>query len=58
MNTSAETGVSERFTWINTNLMAGTLPDIVMMYFLGPDITNAADLVYNFNDDLAKPKPI
>ena len=51
------TGVSERFTWINTNLMAGTLPDIVMMYFPGPDITNAADLVYNFNDDLAKPNP-
>ncbi len=51
------TGVAERFTWINTNLMAGTLPDLVMIYFPGPDITNAADLVYNFNDDLAQPNP-
>lgn len=50
-------GVAERFAWINTNLLAGTLPDIVLMYFPGPDITNAADLIYNFNDDLAQPNP-
>ncbi|MCB9452342.1 MAG: extracellular solute-binding protein [Anaerolineaceae bacterium] len=51
------TGVAERFAWINTNLLAGTLPDIVLMYFPGPDITNAVDLVYNFNEDLAQPNP-
>lgn len=51
------TGVAERFTWINTNLMAGTLPDIVLMYFPGPDITNAVDLIYDFNPDLDKPNP-
>lgn len=51
------TNVTERFTWINTNLLAGTLPDIVMIYFPGPDITNAADLIYNFEDDLAQPNP-
>ena len=51
------TNVSERFTWINTNLLAGTLPDVVMIYFPGPDVTNAVDLVYNFADDLQQPNP-
>ncbi|MBZ0286610.1 MAG: ABC transporter substrate-binding protein, partial [Anaerolineae bacterium] len=51
------TGVAERFTWINTNLLAGTLPDIVLMYFPGPDITNAAELIYDFGPDLANPNP-
>jgi raffinose/stachyose/melibiose transport system substrate-binding protein len=51
------TSVTERFTWINTNLMAGTLPDMVMIYFPGPDIINALDLLYNFEDDLHQPNP-
>ncbi|MCK6576917.1 MAG: extracellular solute-binding protein [Anaerolineae bacterium] len=51
------TNVSERFTWINTNLLAGTLPDAVMIYFPGPDVYNAADLLYNFGDDLQQANP-
>jgi len=51
------TNVAERFTWINTNLLAGTMPDIVMIYFPGPDVYNAVDLLYNFEDDLAQANP-
>jgi raffinose/stachyose/melibiose transport system substrate-binding protein len=51
------TNVSERFTWINTNLLAGTLPDLVMIYFPGPDVYNAVDLLYNFAEDLQQPNP-
>lgn len=51
------TSVPERFTWINTNLLAGTLPDAVMIYFPGPDVTNALDLLYNFSDDLQQANP-
>ncbi|MCL4251668.1 MAG: extracellular solute-binding protein [Anaerolineae bacterium] len=51
------TSVAERFTWINTNLLAGTLPDAVMIYFPGPDVFNAVDLLYNFQDDLGQANP-
>ncbi len=51
------TSVPEQFTWINTNLLAGTLPDIVMIYFPGADILGAGDLIYDFNPDLDKPNP-
>jgi hypothetical protein len=51
------TNVTERFTWINTNLLAGTLPDAVMIYFPGQDITNAVDLIYDFSEDLQQPNP-
>lgn len=51
------TNIGEQFTWISTNLAAGTLPDIVMMYFPGPDIYNAFDLVYDLSDELQQPNP-
>jgi len=48
--------VPERFTWIKTHMLAGTLPDVVMIYFPGDDYKDA-DLVYDFADDMQKPNP-
>jgi len=48
--------VPERFTWIKTHMLAGTLPDVVMIYFPGDDFKDP-DLVYDFAPDLDKPNP-
>ena len=43
--------VTERFTWIKTHMLAGTLPDVVMIYFPGDDYKDP-DLVYDFAEDM------
>lgn len=48
--------VPDRFTWIKTHLAAGTLPDIVMIYFPNDDFKDP-DLVYDFSEDLQAPNP-
>lgn len=50
------TTVPDRFNWIATNMAAGTLPDVVMIYFPN-DTYKDPDLVYNFNDALQQPNP-
>lgn len=48
--------VLEKFTWIKTHLMAGTLPDVVMIYFPSDDFSDP-DLVYDFSDAMREPNP-
>ena len=48
--------VPERFTWIKTHMLAGTLPDVVMIYFPSDDFRDP-ELLYDFTEDLQKPNP-
>jgi len=48
--------VPDRFTWVKTHMAAGTLPDVVMIYFPSDDFKDP-DLVYDFTEDLKKPNP-
>jgi len=48
--------VPERFTWIKTHMLAGTLPDVVMIYFPSDDFRDP-DLVYDLASDLDQPSP-
>jgi hypothetical protein len=50
------TTVPDRFNWIATNLAAGTLPDVVMIYFPN-DTFKDPDLVYDLSAELQAPNP-
>ncbi len=50
------TTVPDRFNWIQTHMAAGTLPDVVMIYFPADDFRDP-DLLYDFTADLQKPNP-
>ena len=50
------TTVPDRFNWVATNMAAGTLPDVVMIYFPN-DNHKDPDLVYDFTADLQESNP-